>query len=1334
MESGLRILTCGGLSIQLGGKAVGKLASRKAELLVVYLARQQRAYRREVLAELLWEERSQSQARANLRVVLSSLRKQLGEYVWIDRNQVGLRAEAEVWLDAGEIVASLETIREGAGVATAEKIDRIKRALDLYQGEFLDGVYVHDARELEAWIGQERRHLQGLVIHGLSYMADQCLQTGEYQAGAVYVSQLVELDPLAETGQRQLMRLLALSGQRAAALSQYERFKRLLMEELGIEPEAETNRLQRQIQTGEQLVTIGQIPAERAARVRLPAYLQTKRMIETPAPIFVRREDELLSLGVALQEAMRGHGQIRFVVGGPGRGKTALLEEFARRATTAHPDLLVAIGGCNAISGVGDPYLPFREAFAMLAGDVEAKWAAGTITREHACRLWGASPLVSQVLNEKGPDMLGVFISGEKLVSRLSIAVPDQQVLLQSLKAMVERQRSAPGDLTQKALYEQYTQVLYEISESKPVLLLLDDLQWADAASISLLFHLGRHLQGHRILVSGAYRPEEVALGRGEGSHPLESVLSELKRIYGDVWIDLGAESSVEGRAFVAEILNSEPNNFSEDFREALFGITAGHPLFTVELLREMQQRGDLLQDENGRWMEGLALDWNVLPARVEGVIEARIGRLEDQLRDILTTASVEGEDFTAQVVAQVQGLSERKLLQQLSTELEKRHRLVHSRGEDRVGDLILSEYRFAHALFQQFLYNGLLPGERRLLHKEIALVLEKLYAGSTAMIQLQLAYHYSQAEEGEKAVPHLLRAGDQARNSYGHQEAVGYYRRALEFQERLEDYEGAALTQMKLGQTHHSAFDYRSANEAYAAGFGFWRQASEKRSALMPISPSQTIKLALSLDPLTLDPCFAYDVWSMEVLRLLFQGLVDYTPGMDLLPGLAQHWEILEGGYKYVFHLREDIYWSDGTPLTAPDFVYAWSRLLDPGIQSHVPPQLPNLFYDIKGARAFHLGERSEENSLGIRASAAYTLEVELEEPTGYFLQLMANHFACPVPRHVVERHGDSWTDVGKLVSNGPYLLESRQHNKSITLVRNPGYQGRFSGNAQRVEIVIISNQEFDLLLSMYQANKLDVIRIPVAEVNRLRRQYPSEYMSTPRAVLSYMLFNTLKAPFDDPRIRRAFTMAIDRELFSQTALRGAGIPAMGGMLPPSIPGYSPEIGLAYDPERAQELMARAGYPGGRGFPVVEVFSWAGLSDVHLEYMVNRWKDVLGIELTWNSVPFLEYMKMEAMKPPHVTFRWLGAGYPDPDNFLRVGFREEWSGGPGEAFDSWIERARRIQDQGERIKLYQQADKMLVEEAFIVPLTYEMGHMLVKPWVKNFPLSPIFGVWFLND
>jgi ABC-type oligopeptide transport system substrate-binding subunit len=715
----------------------------------------------------------------------------------------------------------------------------------------------------------------------------------------------------------------------------------------------------------------------------------------------------------------------------------------------------------------------------------------------------------------------------------------------------------------------------------------------------------------------------------------------------------------------------------------------------------------------------------------VEGVIEARIGRLEDELRDLLAVASVEGEDFTAQVVAQVEEVNERKLLRRLSGELEKRHRLVHARGEQAIGEHTLSQYRFTHALFQQFLYNDLSPGERRLLHKEIAQVLEELYAGNLDEIYLQLAYHYSQANEGEKAIHYLLLVGDQARNIYAHQEAIDFYQRALSFQQELGDYEGAARTQMKLGQTYHSDFDYGRANKSYKQGFRLWQRSSEMRSAVpRPTSPDP-LQLVLHGNPFTLDPGLCNDSYSGPIIEHLFSGLLEYTPEMDVLPDVAHRWDILEDGRRYIFHLREGEHWSDGTPVTAEDFVYAWQRVLNPATQSLTA----ELLYDIKGARAFHQGETSDTESLGIRANGPYTLEVELEEPAGYFLQLMAHTVSFPIPLHVVERLGEGWTEVDHIICNGPFLIKNWQRDKSMTLVRNPNFCGRFSGNLQLVEIYIHPYSEWEIQSAMYEADDLDIMEItyfPPEEMNRLRRQHSGDYISAPYLSVFFLEFNTVRAPFDDPRIRRAFIMAADKQARGTAASGGAVIPAMGGLIPPGMPGHSPAIGLPYDPVGAQELMAQAGYPGGSGFPLVEIIIFPEAEN-QMEGKRLSWREALGVEIAYKKIPLIDIPERAKSEPFHMALQGWGADYPDPDNFLRVGFRKEMSGWDGVAFDGLVAKARRMLDQTQRLKLYQEADRILIEEAVVVPLIYDMTHLLVKPWVKRFPISPM-QIWFLKD
>jgi len=1054
--------------------------------------------------------------------------------------------------------------------------------------------------------------------------------------------------------------------------------------------------------------------------VRPPDFL--KEGVEpAPPPVFVGRERELRRLQGYLEQAIAGQGGLVFITGGPGRGKTALMQAFARRSMEAYPELLVANGKCNAYTGVGDPYLPFREVLGDLTGDVEAKWAAGAISTDHAARLWEALPYTAQALVDHGSDLVEVFITGKGLVSRASRAVPEQRGLLQSLRSLVERERATPGELEQKALFKQYLDLLCELTSKYPLLILLDDLQWADSASLNLLFHLARELPCGRILLVGAYRPEEVALGRDEKRHPLEKILAEFKRLYGDVWIDLSAETTDEGRTFVTEFLNSESNRLSQAFREALYNHTEGHPLFTIELLREMQARGDLIRDEEGRWVEGPKLDWNVLPARVEGVIEARIGRLEGELRDILTIASVEGEDFTAQVVAQVKDASERGLVRRLSSELDKVHRLVGERGILQMADRQLYLYRFRHSLFQQHIYNGLGEIERKLLHGEVGEVLEILYGDQSEEVAGQLAWHFSEAGEVDKAIYYALMAGDRARNIYAYQEAISYYLRAIEYLKEQGDDEGAAHTLMKLGLTYHTIFDYRSSRVAYDEAF-----AMRKREMTTPpvgLEPAPHPYKICFDEPTTLDPAKVIDDISINYVENLFSGLVELGRDMEILPDVACSWEISEDGCRYLFHLRDDAFWSDGEPVTAGDYEYAWKRTLTFATKATT---IANLLYDIQGTHDYHKEEAGDPGQVGVKALDDLTLEVVLERPASYFLHLLTRFY--PVPRHVVEVYGEAWTKPDHLVSNGSFLLDSYLPGEGIMLIRNPSYHGRFPGNLQVVDVKFVLTAP--VALERYESNSADIVVLPY-ETYSARKRHLEEYVSEPDPCTYYVTFDASRPPFDDLRVRCAFIMAVDRERLAGEILAGHLDPATGGFLPPSIPGHSPGIALPYDPDQARQLLAQAGYPDGQGLSNLEIGVWPSHHVIDVEFLIAQWSHNLNVEVAIDIIELKEYLEKE--HSTHLIYRGWVADCPDPDNFLRVGLRRlnfpQWR---NETYERLLEDAQRTLSQGDRIPLYQAADKILIEEAVIMPLLYRRVHWLVKPWVKIPAVRP--GSWFLKD
>ncbi|NIN65907.1 MAG: hypothetical protein GTO63_14685, partial [Anaerolineae bacterium] len=247
-----------------------------------------------------------------------------------------------------------------------------------------------------------------------------------------------------------------------------------------------------------------------------------------------------------------------------------------------------------------------------------------------------------------------------------------------------------------------------------------------------------------------------------------------------------------------------------------------------------------------------------------------------------------------------------------------------------------------------------------------------------------------------------LSQAGDRARGLYAHQEAIDYYQRLLAFLKEQGEHEQAARALMKLGLTYHSAFDFGRAHQAYEEGLILWQRAGEAQPAVSLPSAPHALRVFWD-EPWTLDSTGVQDIYSGGVIAELFSRLVQLSLEMDVVPDVAQTWEVSEGGRKYVFHLRADARWSDGTPVTAEDFAYAWRRVLNPVTGSPAA----SLLYDIKAARAFHKGKVSNPGDVGVQSIGSHTLVVELEEPTSYLLQMLTHPATGPVPRHVVETYG---------------------------------------------------------------------------------------------------------------------------------------------------------------------------------------------------------------------------------------------------------------------------------------------------------------------------------------
>lgn len=501
--------------------------------------------------------------------------------------------------------------------------------------------------------------------------------------------------------------------------------------------------------------------------------------------ILLARERELRQLDDSLERTLAGRATVTFVTGEAGSGKSALLDEFRRRAAERSSELVVATGVCDAQTGIADPYLPFREVLGELTGARPADRAAPDGGEPKKLPRWTLASV--RALVEHGPDLVDLLVPGGAILTKLGTRAVKGSPWARRL-AEITSGRAGRGaaqvHLDTEHVHEQYTRLLRAVAAEHPLVLVLDDLHWADAASAGLLFHLARRLEEDRILLLGAYRADDVALGRAGNRHPIDPVVNELQRYRGDMFVRLGEEPS-RGREFVQALLAAEAPGVEEAFGDELFRHTGGHPLFTLELLRHLQDTGGLVREDRGGWTRGDGIRWSDLPARVEGVIAERAARLDGRQREALTAAAIEGREFTAEVVAAVLGEEVRDVVRLLSGDLEKRHRLVVARGVETVGRTRVAAYAFRHSLFQAWFYGSLDEVERVYGHEAAGRALETLHAEDRDEVAPRLARHFVAADRPVEAIPYLLTAGERAQATSADEEAGDYLDQAAAMLER---------------------------------------------------------------------------------------------------------------------------------------------------------------------------------------------------------------------------------------------------------------------------------------------------------------------------------------------------------------------------------------------------------------------------------------------------------------------------------------------------------------------------------------------------------------------
>ena len=477
--------------------------------------------------------------------------------------------------------------------------------------------------------------------------------------------------------------------------------------------------------------------------------------------------------------------------------------------------------------------------------------------------------------------------------------------------------------------------------------------------------------------------------------------------------------------------------------------------------------------------------------------------------------------------------------------------------------------------------------------------------------------------------------------------------------------------------------------------------------------------------DPPTLDPHKTSDTTSAFIIGEVYSGLVTLNTDLQIVPDLAERWEINEDGTVYTFHLLPDATFSDGKPVTAQDFVYSLNRAANPELAS---PVARTYLSDIVGVTEVLDGEATEIS--GVRAIDERTIEFTIDAPKAYFLAKLTYPTAFVVDKANVEAGGDRWTDSPN--STGPFTLKEYKIGEHLILERNDNFY-REPAYIDRVVFNLAGGQA----MALYENDEIDITGVSIFDLERLKD--PNEPLSKelkvapPGFSVSYIGFNVDEPPFDDVHFRRALNLAIDKELIANEVLAGLRVPAYG-ILPPGFPGYSEGIeGLAFDEEKAKEELAMSKYadPATRPRIILSVTGTGGDIGIDMQVILEMWKNTLGVEVEIQQVEWATYLQDLNRRNFQVYALGWQADYPDPQDFLDILFHTESETNHGAysnpEVDALLEEARVERDGNKRVELYNKVEQMIIDDAAWVPLWYDSErNLLLKPHIKDYRLVPM--------
>ncbi len=491
------------------------------------------------------------------------------------------------------------------------------------------------------------------------------------------------------------------------------------------------------------------------------------------------------------------------------------------------------------------------------------------------------------------------------------------------------------------------------------------------------------------------------------------------------------------------------------------------------------------------------------------------------------------------------------------------------------------------------------------------------------------------------------------------------------------------------------------------------------------PAAPAQQIfRRTIQSSPRTLDPSLSTGVPATNVLGDLFEGLTSIDPSAKVVPGVAKSWTISPDGKTYVFHLRHDARWSNGAPVTAKDFVYAWRREVDPKTAA----QYAEALNPIVNAAAI-ISAKLSPDKLGVTALDPYTLQVNLVAPTPYFLSVLSNTYYFPLYAPTIRKWAVSWTQPPHLISNGAFYLKTWMINGHLTLLKNPYYWGAKKVRLQKVIVYPISDQSSTL--ARYLADDLDFANSPAfppSDVDWLRHSLGSQLQIAPYYGNAFFGMLVHQPPFNNRDLRLALSMSLNRQVLSNKVGQGLTVPAYSLM--PPLPGYTQQVPawaswpFAKRLAEARRLYRQAGYSAKHPLRVRLLYPTGGPAQRHfMEAVTTMWKQNLGADvILWNEQWKVMLQDIQYKNAKLYWSAWIG-DYPDPFTFMQQ-FQKGYAMNYGDfdypAYQSLLARAQADPDNRTRYQLFEQAERVLNAQEPFIPMYFYTSDNLVKPYVAG--------------